>query len=411
MPYIYKSPRSVLGASFTLYAFFAFFIYLGDAIMAYATPIFLDQKISDPAMVGIIFSFSSIAGLAFNFIGGELLGNKSANFFLKTTLYFAVLFPGALLLGANYIPMYLLGMAAWGIYFETQAYTTYKYIELTKKKEEFTEAWGVMSIVMSLAYFTGPLIATYLAIYLTQLNFYAALLCYFWAYLVFLYLSTKAGLKHKASKPSDPVSPIVELKRWKIFLKRLWPLWTFSLSLYIIEAFFWTIGVVYAESLKGELELAGLMISLHVLPTFIIGMFMSRVKIKEHKKKIALLSALVAGGVLTTFGFANDVYQILGIVVVYSAFSAVSFNLLWATYEDYVAREESYETDLIGLERSASSVAYIIGPILGGFLAQQFGEKTAIATAGSALMFVSLLIFLIVPKKIKMPHSQLDQLS
>lgn len=378
--------------------------------MSYVTPVFLDNKISDPFWAGVVFATSSAVGLLFNFLAGEIFGSKSSNFFVKATIFTALAFPAAFLLAPDFVPAYLLGMAAWGIYYETQAFASFKFIEMTRKKDEYSEAWGFIATITSLAYFIGPIIATYLIDHFLELNFYVAIGCYLLAYAVFNVMKSRTEIKEKAEKETAPVTPKVEFKRWKIYMKKLWPLWSFGLMMYLIESFFWTIGIVYAESLKDTSELAGFIISLHILPTVLIGLLMSRIKIKSGKKKLSLITGLLAGIILFGFGWTRDVYEILWIVVGYSIFSAISFNLLWATYEDYVSREDRYENDLIGLEQSASSLAYVIGPIVAGGITELVGEKMTMSYAGLGLFLVSIVIFFIIPKKIQMPHKPFSRI-
>lgn len=378
--------------------------------MAYAIPIFLSDKIKDPFWSGVIIAVSSLAGLIFNFLAGELLGSKSRNFFVKVTVFVALAFPLSFIIAPDYIPAYLFGLAAWGIYYETQAFATFKFIELSKKKDEYSEAWSFISTIISIAYFIGPLIATYLIDRFIGLNFYVAIACYLMAFAVFKVMNTQDEIKEKGEQRTGPITPLVEMKIWKIYMKPLWPLWLFGFSLFIIESFFWTIGIVFAESLKEKSDLAGFILSLHVLPTILIGSIMSKVKIKTGKKKLALISGLVAGGILFGFNWVTDINSILAIVIGYSIFGSIALNLVSATYEDFVAREEKYENDLIGLEQSAASLAFIIGPIVAGLISQLVGSQKAMAYSGIMLAATALMVLLIMPKKIHMPHRKFDQM-
>jgi MFS family permease len=410
MRVLHKISTTKIKNIFGYFALLTFFVYLGDAIMAYAIPLFINEKISDPFWAGVIFAFSSFIGLIFNFLAGELFGNKSRNFFVKCTVFVALAFPISFILAPDYIPAYLFGLAAWGIYFETQAFAAFKFIELSKKKEEYSEAWSFVSTIMSLAYFIGPLIATYLIETYIGLNFYIAIACYLLAFAVFRIMNSKQEIKEKGNQKTGPVTPLVEMKIWKIYMKPLWPLWIFGFALFMIEAFFWTIGVVFAEGLKEKSDLAGLMLSLHVLPTILIGSIMSKIKIKTGKKKLALTAGMIAGCILFGFNWATSVNHILSIVVGYSIFSSIALTLVSATYEDFVARESKYENDLIGLEQSAASLAFVIGPIIAGSISELVGEQIAMAYSGGILVLVALFIVLIMPKKIHMPHRKFEKM-
>lgn len=88
---------------------------------------------------------------------------------------------------------------------------------------------------------------------------------------------------------------------------------------------------------------------------------------------------------------------------------AVIWPEVQATFENYVARLGNNSIDMVGLQASASSLAYIIGPIVTGTLAVLVGNQNTFAILGAILACVSLTMLIIVPRKIKMPQSELKQ--
>lgn len=397
---------------FAMYVLFSTFLILGDAIMSYATPVFLAEKISTSWLMGIVFSFSSVVGLVFDFIAGQKLEDKSTYFYIKLSLITAILFPLTFLLLPNSILTFLLALTFWGIYYETHAFSNFKFIEETKKKEEFSEAWGMLSMSAAISYLIGPVIATLLISYFINLSFFAALSFYIFSLVILILVRRDVHEpKHQIVKKTPAISLAVEFKTWFILFKRIWPIWIFGVTLAMVDAFFWTIGIIYAESLKPITPAAGFIMSAYIVPTILVGMIASRTKIVNGKKHLMLLTSLVASAVLMSFVIFNNVYLMLCVVAIYSIFSSISLNLLSAVYEDYIARTESFDSDIIGLEQSARSLAYIIGPIIAGILTHFVGEKFTLGYAGVILFATTAASIVIMPKKIHIPHKALSDLA
>jgi len=110
-------------------------------------------------------------------------------------------------------------------------------------------------------------------------------------------------------------------------------------------------------------------------------------------------------------GLVNSIDLILLLVFFYSAFIAISLPAISATFEDLVKRLGSFDTDLIGLEQASPSLAYIVGPILAGFIAVELTEQKVFFVLGLLLAFVSVTSFILTPRKIKMPQSELLKLT
>ncbi|MCB0387169.1 MAG: hypothetical protein KDD43_17410, partial [Bdellovibrionales bacterium] len=51
-----------------VFSLIVFFISFADAIMAYVSPIFMEEQLGSTFMMGIIFSFSSVVGLVCDFL-------------------------------------------------------------------------------------------------------------------------------------------------------------------------------------------------------------------------------------------------------------------------------------------------------------------------------------------------------
>ena len=136
---------------------------------------------------------------------------------------------------------------------------------------------------------------------------------------------------------------------------------------------------------------------------------MSRITGVLGKKRTAFVFGLLGGIGLSLIALFDNVYMIILFVFAASVFTSVAYPALRAAYEDYISRLGSFGNDFVGLEQSFSSVAYIIGPILAGGLAALFGAQRAFSFMGILLAVVSAFALVVVPRKIRMPHADLNR--
>lgn len=396
---------------FAIFSLVYFFMFLGDGIMSYVTPYFLNRELNNPVVFGLIFASSSVAGIIFDFFAGERFNKKDYRWFILLAVISAVLFPTLFLAFPGKLVFYILALFMWGIYFESITFAGYNFIRIHKKRHEYSEAWGFLSVMTNLGYFIGPIIATTFIALNLNLNFYFSAVCYILAGIVFL-IARKKILGHHRSplNLNERISTHTELRRWFALIRLIWPLWLLGIALVTSTAFLYTVGIVYAEGAKIDNAAAGFILSVSVLPSILVGLVMSKIEIVKGKKHLLLVFSILAGLILSLFGLATHIWQILIIIAVYSAFSSVSYNLLSAIYEDYVSRAKEFSNDIIGVERSTSSIAYIIGPISAGLLASQFGEKITMSFAGVLLVIFAILGMFLIPKRIRIPHKELEHI-
>ena len=136
---------------------------------------------------------------------------------------------------------------------------------------------------------------------------------------------------------------------------------------------------------------------------------MAKKKILSGKKKIAEILTLTAGLALLLLAFIDSLVGILLIILLSSILLSIAFPLADAVYSDIIARMGKQDQHLIGLSNSTFSVAYIIGPILAGLIAQFFGEQKTFAVLGLGVALVSAFLLLTTPKKLKLPQAEIRE--
>ncbi|MFA5776063.1 MAG: MFS transporter [Patescibacteria group bacterium] len=384
-------------------------LMLSDSIIAYSVPIYAQNLFSNDFFTGLVISFSSLVGLVFDFLSKRLFGSKNFSFFIKFT--FILLIIVSYSLGLSFINKYIFifAMAIWGIYYETLAFSNFKYLKNFVNSNDYTFSWGFISMLRALIYGIGPLIATVLISKQLQLPAY---LCGTFVLLAFfLYLALFNKESKAPAQATNTTESKQELKVWFMLFKKIYPIWVLNLTLVLIDSGFWTIGILMSENLGKASPLAKLIIPLYMLPAVIFSPLSQTISSKFGKKKTAIVTSFIGAFFLVFTGLAVNIELILLAIFAYSVFTSVAFPAICATFEDYVSRLGNFDTDLIGLEQSSGNFAYIIGPVLAGFIALHLTEQKVFLIFGLLLALISFLALIITPRKIKMPLSKLLKIS
>src|SRR5690606_32454393 len=74
----------------------------------------------------------------------------------------AFLFPILIAFGYTYnlAVFFILGAIVWGIYYELLSFAMQNYIVLSGNKETYSSLWGIASLIMSVCFIVGPIIAS-----------------------------------------------------------------------------------------------------------------------------------------------------------------------------------------------------------------------------------------------------------
>jgi len=413
LPSVLKSPGlpKTAVSPFNSFAIIIMFITLGDALMAYTVPIYLDGVLHNTFLMGLVMAASSATGLLFDFLVSKKFRTKNYKYFMHTTFIFAILFPVALLFLPPHLMFIVVAMAFWGIYFETKIYAEFHYIDRHVPKAEYSKSWGLVSVLNSSAYFFGSLIATMIISYSLKFTFATALVLFGLTYLIFSLLAVKTN----STKPTnfEESTGITNLsfrqtfRVWKTLLGKIWPLWVFNFVITLVDAAFWTVGIIFSEQMRGTHPAGGLIITAYMFPPIFMGFLLPKITARIGKKKTAFISALFAAVFVLLFGLASDVYLLIFFVFAGSVLLSIANPALYAVYEDYVSRLGKFNNDMIGLEQTASSVGYVVGPLLAGGIAATAGVQHTFVFTGVLLLITSLICLVVVPRKIRMPQKEL----
>ena len=116
---------------------------------------------------------------------------------------------------------------------------------------------------------------------------------------------------------------------------------------------------------------------------------------------------LLGGIFLALLFFKDSVFYELAMVFLSSVMLSVTYPLVDAVYSDIVARMGRERKHVIGLSSSMVSLAYIVGPVLAGWIASQVGERMTFVTMGIAMAVVSTFLLFTTPKKLLLPQQEI----
>jgi MFS family permease len=257
-----------------------------------------------------------------------------------------------------------------------------------------------------LAYFLGPFIAEELLLHgilITQ----GTLIIFLLASFFLLMLN-----KNLRDMPSDAVdftdiNPWRELSHWVILAKAVWPALVISLLLGFIDSTFYTVGAVWTVKLA-EINPWGVwFLPLYLLPSICLGIPLSTWEISSGKKKLAEKFLALAGLIFIGMAISPNISWQLAIVCLASSAVAVCYPLIDGVFTDILNRMSNEKKDMIGLTSSVVNVSYIIWPVFAGIISSKVGERLTFAWLGVIVVFISVILLFITPKKLKLPQTEI----
>ena len=114
---------------------------------------------------------------------------------------------------------------------------------------------------------------------------------------------------------------------------------------------------------------------------------------------------------LLIMSISTNIIFILVCVFLVSVFSNLALILNYAVFEDFVARLNRYGNDMVAMEQISASLAYVIGPVLLGYISTLVGYQHTFSFVGILMGSISIACLVAVPRKIKMPQMELKHLN
>lgn len=402
-------------SSFYWYGLMMLLVFLADGMMSYISPVVIESRVNSTLIMGMILSSSSVFGLIADMVISRFLVQREYHFFSRWLIGLALFFPLALLLLPSEPLALLFAMAVWGVYYEFITFSQYTFLAKSVSVQQHTFAWGLLGAFKSFGLVVAPIAATYLLAVSESMALSAVIGCLALAALVFFILkrskrrSSDSSFIHSttAIKPSRTFA--LELKLWWVLFKKIWPVYLFFFAFVLFETSIWTVGPLLMEELRHHHWQGGLLLSAYILPSFLAPLYAPVLGRRLGKKRTAFVAGIIGAAIVSAAAYFGNQSSWLPLGFFLGAlFLSLDYPEIEAVFEDYVKRVDEYGNDLVGLRGTASSLAYIVGPLLAGLLTTQLGAGKSIGLFALVFGLVAIVAAVITPRKIRMPLQALE---
>lgn len=386
-----------------------FFVYLGDGILSDWVPSFIQKSMSSSLIMGLVISFSSVVGFGADLVFPELLKNLKTKKLILMAIGTSLIFAGVLLWSISWplVILFLIAMGVWGLYYEFLGFGGQQFVSESIPMTSRSGAWAILGVFRSLAYFLGPIIGSYTAMNIgDSQTVWVAVGSVVIGYLIWIFWS-KTNREVVSDNQTETVSLLKEIKHWVSLSEHVWPVLVISLVMGIVDATFWTTGTVLSDSLAEQNWLGGMFLPFYTLPMVIVGVIVAKWGIYKGKKKMAEIFMLIAGLSLSLISFGNSVYMMLAVSLLTGTALSIAWPLTDAVYSDITDRMGRSGKHMMGLSSSTLSLAYIVGPVLAGMIAQLVGEKMTFSIVGVFMSLMAVVLLFVTPKKLRLPQQEI----
>jgi len=256
-----------------------------------------------------------------------------------------------------------------------------------------------MQVFKSTGNIIAPLIVSLFVVNMVDWRPFAfgsfSILLAFLAFLILIFVISRGNIIE--NKPSEQIKQrnvLIEFHLWEKLGKLLRPILIIAFYYNMIDAFFWTLIPIYAESSNFQ-QFGGLFLAAYSLPALITGWFIGSITEKFGKKKTAYASLFTGPLILLSFFFIKNPVVLVISVFLASCFIKMTHPVINSSIADYVSDAPLMEMEIESLEDFALNIGYIFGPISAGVLADLFGIQNAFGILGliGAVLAALLLIF------------------
>ncbi|MFA5049457.1 MAG: MFS transporter [Candidatus Micrarchaeia archaeon] len=377
------------------------FVLLFDGIIMYLLPLVITEQGFSKTLLGIIFATAAISGAFFDFTIYKIF--KTSFFRRLFIVMFAVCFLYLFTVwNANSFFLFVCAMAMWGFYYDLKNFATLDFVSRYYENKELSSKFGILQIFQSIGYLLAPLITGFLIIESVGWEPFALALVFLSISLFFFILLLIEVRNKKQYIPSN------ETRRKRSILedfnilgktgKLIFPLLCLACFATIFDSFFMTLGPIVAENLDLE-PFDGLFMVAYYLPLVFIGGFIGNITNKFGEKKTALFGLLIGALILSTlFFFENPIFIIL-IVFISSCFTCMKTPVIQSIYAHCIHEAPKSKKEVQELGDFFSNCGYIVGPVIAGLIADNFGALETFSFLGCIGIVFAIILFIFIPEK------------
>lgn len=384
--------------------------YFADTVMTYIFPVAVEEALGSNLRMGIVMGLSSMAGLVCDFTLPAILRSKTWRFYFLGGIFISLVFP--LLTSIGYVQksflVFALASIVWGIYFELLIFSIKEYIFEEEDKFDYARDWGLLYTTMQVLEIIAPIVGAFLLITVISSSVLMVIPMQILSLVVFLITANISKRKNIHKSEEIKETPMHELRVWFILIRNLFPALMAGFILISYDAIFWTIGALLGEQIFGSMENSWIVVTLYSIATLLGPMILLKFKI-THRKKLLTIIAIFIASISTTTLLLDIQNPILITTIIFVSALIISFArpLNDAVISDYLLRLGKNRYHLLGISNATGSTAFIIVPILAGFLSDNLNYKTAIGVYGVIILIISIILFFITPRKIKIHQKEI----
>jgi MFS family permease len=234
---------------------------------------------------------------------------------------------------------------------------------------------------------------------ITWVPFWYAILFLGCSFICFLVLLSKNTFLD-TSPPMKKRKSIMNVRMWLSLDRIILPVLLMTFVLFLIDAFFWTIGPLFAETFRHAGQHGELILAAYTFPGLLVGWLVSHVTERFGKKRTAYVSLFIGSLLLLFIVVAHNYYVALAIVFVASMFLSLALPAVNGVYADLIQEQSNYEEEIETLTDFYTNLGYIIGPMAAGIIADVYGNAASISAVGLFGIIVSVLLMKITPRHI-----------
>lgn len=390
----------LLSTAAMMLLFFALF----DGLLAYILPIKITALGYSKSQMGLIIGSSNIFGAFFDFFLAKFLTNTNYRRLFLLSFGLCFIYP-LLLWSSKTIPLFMISMAVWGLYGDINSYATFDFVSRRSQFDQHCKSFGILGIFKGLGYLISPLIAG--LIIAQTINFFPFSLALSFILIFAIFYLLLVDFSPKKDSPQYDRHPhyhhynfFHEFHLLQKISKILFPVLLFTVTLYIFDAVFWTIGPIFSESFPSFRNFGGLFMAAYTLPVLVVNWFINPIVNRFGKKRTGHIAFLLSSLFLLPVAFLNQPTLVIIFVFISSLLGSIAWPAINGAYADYISESHSYDKEIESLADFSCNIGYIIGPIFAGIMADLVGNRHVFAALAILDIFIVLILLLITPKHI-----------
>lgn len=386
-----------------IFGLFMLFWSIFDGILAYIAPLIITEHGLSKTHMGLLIGSSSMFGALFDILAVKIFPDIRYRRVLMIMFVLCLIYP-FVLFNAKTIALYITAMAIWGMYYDLKNFGMYNFVGQYTEPTEHVSSFGAIQAMQSVGYVIAPIIAGIIVMEtITWLPFLYALLFLLFAFLCFaILLSKNISIAREDWRSKRRVT--ASLHTLITVNKTVFPVLLLTFILYIIDAFFWTIGPLFAEVFSKPGQHSELLLTAYSLPALLVGWIVGSLTKRFGKKMTAIVSLFMGSALLLMVIFVVSYFWLtLLLVFCASIFLSLSLPAINGVYADLIEERADREEEVEILTDFYTNLGYIFGPAAAGFIADNLGNAAAISAVGFAGICVAIVLFVITPRHITIP--------